>query len=303
MSAPTLPGQDARFAPGGVSEAEQSAYTSIVVPAPQQQTKETDPDVRRRRLRRRLLGYGVVPAVLAMAAAIWMGYLSVMTMLGHSAIESGDYATAVSRYEAVATADPWIEQWRVQYNLGTAHLLAGDLDPAQTALEQALEGAPLAEWVEVSYTDGTSARVRDPWAPECLVRTNLYALHTTRWLEALAAGDAAVAQTERAAMTRAAGECEVDPPPQPSSEPSSDPSAEPSEEPSSDPSSEPGTDPSAEPSSEPSAEPSAQPSEEPSVQPSPSPSVSDQQRELEERNSEANPTTTPGVGSDNRRRW
>ncbi|QPL05206.1 MULTISPECIES: tetratricopeptide repeat protein [Actinomyces] len=301
MSAPILPGQDARFAPGGVSQAEQSAYAGVV--APQQQKKDEDPDVRGRRRRRRLLGYGVVPAVLTLAAAIWMGYLSVMTMLGHSAVGSGDYATAVSRYEAVAKVDPWIEQWRVHYNLGTAHLLAGDLDPAQTALEQALEEAPLAGWVEVSYTDGTSARVRDPWAPECLVRTNLYALHIARWSEALAAGDAAVAETERAAMTRAAGECEVDPPPETSSESSGGSSSEPSSDPSSEPSSGPSSEPSARPSAEPSAQPSAGPSAEPSAQPSPSPSVSEQQRKLEERNSEANPTESAGLGSDNRRRW
>ncbi|MCL3777793.1 MULTISPECIES: tetratricopeptide repeat protein [unclassified Actinomyces] len=300
MSTPALPGEDTRFAPGGVSEDEQTAYAQVVAP----QEAGEDPGARGRRLRRRrrLLGYGAVPAVLALAAATWMGWLSVMTMLGHSAVGSGDYATAVSRYGAVAGADPWLEQWRVHYNLGTAHLLAGDLDPAQTALEQALEEAPPADWVEVAHADGTSVRVRDPRAPECLVRTNLYALRTARWAEALAAGDAAVAEEERAAMTDAAGECEVDPPLEPSGEPSEDPSESPSEAPSPQPSGEPSPSPSGgAPSAEPSGEPGAEPSEE--ATPSPSPPVSEQQRELEERNGEANPTQSAGPGPDSRRRW
>lgn len=297
MSATTvpLPGEDARFSPGGVSEEAQAAYARAV---DDRQRKDEDPAARAQRLRRRrrLLVYGTGPVVLALAAAGWMGYLSLMTMRGNSAADSGDYATAISRYEAVAAANPLLEQWRVHYNLGTAHLLAEHLDEAQSELELALKDAPRADWVDVTYTDGTKGRVRDPRAPECLVRTNLYAVHTARWAQATAAGDAAAAEAERAAMTQAAGECEVDPPPQPSEEPSSGSSEGPSENPSATPSEEPSAQPSE-------GTPSPTSSPEPSPTPSPTPTGSDKEHELRERNGGANATETSGVNSDERRRW
>lgn len=297
-----LPDEDARFAPGGVSEEEQTTYARAV-DDPKRQDEDPGARAQRLRRRRRLLAYGTVPALLALTSAGWMGYLSLMTMAGHSAVDAGDYQTAISRYEAVSAADPWLEQWRVHYNLGTAHLLADHLDEAQTELERALKDAPRADWVDVTYTDGTKGRVRDPQAPECLVRTNLYAVHTSRWAQATAAGDSAAAEAERAAMTQAAGECEVDPPPQQQNpdDPSGGSSGEPSADPSADPSANPSAEPSAKPSEGTSSSPT--PSPEPSAQPSPTPSVSDQERELEERNGEANPTESAGVSSDERRRW
>ena len=207
--------------------------------------------------------------------SVWMGFVFLMTLAANRAAVAGNYPAAVSRYETVARVNPWLDAWRVHYNLGTARLLADDADGAVTELEEALTTAPAADMVEAQSQDGTETwQIRDPEAPECLVRVNLYTAHLARAQRATEAGDEAGAQTAMDEATAAAGECEVPPPPDPSSDPSDSPSADPSDSPSSDPSSDPSDSPSSDPSSDPSDSPSSDPSSDPSSSASASPSGS-----------------------------
>ena len=262
----------------------------------------------RLRRRRRLLAWGGVPAVVATVVSVWMGFVFLMTLAANRAAIAGDYPTAVSRYEKVAKVNPWLDKWRVHYNLGTARLLNNDVDGSITELEEALTTAPAAGMVTVQLSDGTEAQIRDPDAPECLVRVNLYIAYLSRAESAAEAGDEAGAKAAADGATAAAGECEVPPPPDPSPtprpNPSDDPSSDPSSNPSSDPSSSPSGDPSSDPSSSPSGDPSSDPSSSASPTPggspepgasgtpspaSPSPSPGDPQREkLKDRNDRAN---------------
>lgn len=262
----------------------------------------------RLRRRRRLLAWGGVPAVVATVVSVWMGFVFLMTLAANRAAIAGDYPTAVSRYEKVAKVNPWLDKWRVHYNLGTARLLNNDVDGSITELEEALTTAPAAGMVTVQFSDGTEAQIRDPDAPECLVRVNLYIAYLSRAESAAEAGDEAGAKAAADGATAAAGECEVPPPPDPSPtpspNPSDDPSSDPSSNPSSDPSSSPSGDPSSDPSSSPSGDPSSDPSSSASPTPggspepgasgtpspaSPSPSPGDPQREkLKDRNDRAN---------------
>ena len=313
-----------RFRPGGMSEEEARRYAGAVgMDEGEDDDGDEDEDPGRRsdrlRRRRRMLLVGGPPAVIVVLLAAWLAFLSLMTMAANNAVIHKDYKTAVSRYAIVARVDPWLEKWRVHYNLGTAQLLDGRLDQAQASLETALKTAPKANMVKVTREDGTTDQIRDPGAPECLVRTNLYAVHVAAWHNAVSTGNTAEAQARRAAMTEAAGECEVVPPPEepdPAPSPSPPPSPEPSPSPtaSSDPSSEPSptptasSDPSSGPTSTPSPTPSSgsssspTPGASPSPSPSPSPTSSDIKRDkLRDRNKDANPTKGPGVG--NGRRW
>ena len=226
--------------------------------------EDEDPGRRSNRLRRqrRMLLMGGPPTAIVVVLAVWLTFLNLMTMAANNAVIHKDYRTAVSRYAIVAKVDPWLEKWRVHYNLGTAQLLDDRLDQAQASLETALETAPKADLINITREDGTADQIRDPRAPECLVRTNLYAVHMTAWRNAVSTGNTAEAQARRAAMTEAAGECEVVPPPEepdPVPSPSPLPSPEPSPSPtaSSDSSSEPLPTPTA--SSDPSSEPSPTP--------------------------------------------
>ena len=206
-----------RFRPGGMSEEAARRYASAVgMDEGEDGDGDEDPGRRSDRLRRRrrMLLVGGPPAAIVVVLAVWLAFLSLMTMAANNAVIHKNYKTAVSRYEIVARVDPWLERWRVHYNLGTAQLLDGRLDQAQTSLETALKTAPKADMVTVTRQDGTTDRIRNPLAPECLVRTNLYAVHVTAWRNAVSAGNTAEAQTRRAAMTEAAGECEVVPPPE-----------------------------------------------------------------------------------------
>ena len=311
-----------RFRPGGMSEEAARRYASAVgMDEGEDGDGDEDPGRRSDRLRRRrrMLLVGGPPAAIVVVLAVWLAFLSLMTMAANNAVIHKDYKTAVSRYAIVARVDPWLEKWRVHYNLGTAQLLDGRLDQAQASLETALKTAPKANMVKVTREDGTTDQIRDPGAPECLVRTNLYAVHVAAWYNAVSTGNTAEAQARRAAMTEAAGECEVVPPPEepdPAPSPSPPPSPEPSPSPtaSSDPSSEPSptptasSDPSSGPTSTPSPTPSSgsssspTPGASPSPSPSPSPTSSDIKRDkLRDRNKDANPTKGPGVG--NGRRW
>ena len=297
-----------RFRPGGMSEEAARRYASAVgMDEGEDGDGDEDPGRRSDRLRRRrrMLLVGGPPAAIVVVLAVWLAFLSLMTMAANNAVIHKDYRTAVSRYAIVAKVDPWLEKWRVHYNLGTAQLLDGRLDQAQASLETALETAPKADLINITREDGTADQIRDPRAPECLVRTNLYAVHMTAWRNAVSTGNTAEAQARRAAMTEAAGECEVVPPPEepdPAPSPSPPPSPEPSPSPtaSSDPSSGPTSTPSPTPSSGSSSSPT--PGASPSPSPSPSPTSSDIKRDkLRDRNKDANPTKGPGVG--NGRRW
>ena len=325
-----------RFRPGGMSEEEARRYASAVgMDTGENEDGDEDPGRRSDRLRRRrrMLLVGGPPAAIVILLAIWLAFLSLMTMAANNAVIHKNYKTAVSRYEIVARVDPWLERWRVHYNLGTAQLLDGRLDQAQTSLETALKTAPKADMVTVTRQDGTTDRIRNPLAPECLVRTNLYAVHVTAWRNAVSAGNTAEAQTRRAAMTEAAGECEVTPPPEepdpaPSPRPSPTPAPSPSPTPtaSSAPSSDPSSSPSPAPSTGSSSTPtpgssstptpgssssptpgsssSPTPGSSSSPVPTPSKSPGDSKRDkLRERNEDANPTRGPGSGGGGGRRW
>ena len=309
-----------RFRPGGMSEEEARRYAGAVgMDEGEDDDGDEDEDPGRRsdrlRRRRRMLLLGGPPAVIVVLLAAWLAFLSLMTMAANNAVIHKDYKTAVSRYAIVARVDPWLEKWRVHYNLGTAQLLDGRLDQAQASLETALKTAPKANMVKVTREDGTTDQIRDPGAPECLVRTNLYAVHVAAWYNAVSTGNTAEAQARRAAMTEAAGECEVVPPPEepdPTPSPSPPPSPEPSPSPtptaSSDPSpTPPPTPPTPTPGPSPTPAPSPTPTSGPSSSPtpgsssspvpSPSPSSSDPKRDkLRERNEDANPTRGPGGG-------
>ena len=312
-----------RFRPGGMSEEAARRYASAVgMDEGEDGDGDEDPGRRSDRLRRRrrMLLVGGPPAAIVVVLAVWLAFLSLMTMAANNAVIHKDYRTAVSRYAIVAKVDPWLEKWRVHYNLGTAQLLDGRLDQAQASLETALKTAPKANMVKVTREDGTTDQIRDPGAPECLVRTNLYAVHVAAWYNAVSTGNTAEAQARRAAMTEAAGECEVVPPPEepdPTPSPSPPPSPEPSPSPTPTASSDPSPTPPPTPTSGPSSSPTPGPSPTPapsstptpgpsstptpgsssSPVPSPSPSSSDPKRDkLRERNEDANPTRGPGGG-------
>ena len=292
-----------RFRPGGMSEEEARRYAGAVgMDEGEDDDGDGDEDPGRRsdrlRRRRRMLLLGGPPAVIVVLLAAWLAFLSLMTMAANNAVIHKDYKTAVSRYAIVARVDPWLEKWRVHYNLGTARLLDGRLDQAQASLETALKTAPKANMVKVTREDGTTDQIRDPGAPECLVRTNLYAVHVAAWHNAVSTGNTAEAQARRAAMTEAAGECEVVPPPEepdPTPSPSPPPSPEPSPSPTPTASSDPSPTPPPTPTPGPSSSPTPGSSSSPA--PSPSPSSSDPKRDkLRERNEDANPTRGPGGG-------
>lgn len=302
-----------RFRPGGMSEEEARRYAGAVgmdegEDGDGDEDEDEDPGRRSDRLRRRrrMLLVGGPPAVIVVLLAAWLAFLSLMTMAANNAVIHKDYRTAVSRYAIVARVDPWLEKWRVHYNLGTAQLLDGRLDQAQASLETALKTAPKANMVKVTREDGTTDQIRDPGAPECLVRTNLYAVHVAAWHNAVSTGNTAEARARRAAMTEAAGECEVVPPPEepdPTPSPSPPPSPEPSPSPTPTASSDPSPTPPPTPTPGPSPTPTSGPSSSPtpgsssSPVPSPSPSSSDPKRDkLRERNEDANPTRGPGGG-------
>ena len=236
----------------GVTGGESSAQ-AVSAAADESHDGAEDPRRKAARLRRRrrLLAWGAAPALLVTAVSVWMGFIFLMTIMANRAILAEDYPTAVSRYGTVAKVDPVLSTWRAHYNLGTARLLADDADGAVTELEEALTTAPKADMVDGQLPDGTTAQIRDPKAPECLVRVNLYSAHLTRAQNASDAGDEAGAQAAKDEATVAAGECPVPPP---SDDASDDQSSPPSSEPSDSPSPDPSEDPSSEPSEDPSSD-------------------------------------------------
>ena len=245
-----------------------------------------DPRRREARLkrRRRLLTIGGVPAALVTIISLWLGSIFLISLAGNRAAAAGHYDTALSRYRMVAAINPWLEQWRVHFNLGTGQLAAKDPTSAVTTLKKALSEAPKAKV-------DPETKVKEAGSPECMVRTNLYVAHLTLAAQAQESGSlAAVIEHTEAAM-KAADACEVPPPPEQNPSPSPNPSATPSSAPS--PSSQPSSDPSSTPSATPSSDPSSSASSQPSSDPSSSPSSSSSPGETSSGTPSAKPTPTP----------
>mgnify|MGYP001017296623 FL=1 len=247
-----------------------------------------DPRRREARLkrRRRLLTIGGVPAALVTIISLWLGSIFLISLAGNRAAAAGHYDTALSRSRTVAAINPWLEQWRVHFNLGTGQLAAKDPTSAVTTLKKALSEAPKAKV-------DPETKVKEAGSPECMVRTNLYVAHLTLAAQAQESGSlAAVIEHTEAAM-KAADACEVPPPPEQNPSPSPNPSATPSSDPSSNPSSQPSSDPSSTPSATPSSDPSSSASSQPSSDPSSSPSSSSSPGETSSSTPSAKPTPTP----------
>ena len=249
-----------------------------------------DPRRREARLkrRRRLLTIGGVPAALVTIISLWLGSIFLISLAGNRAAAAGHYDTALSRYRMVAAINPWLEQWRVHFNLGTGQLAAKDPTSAVTTLNQALSEAPKAKV-------DSETKVKEAGSPECMVRTNLYVAHLTLAAQAQESGSlAAVIEHTEAAM-KAADACEVPPPPEQNPSPSPNPSATPSSDPSSSASSQPSSDPSSSPSS--SSSPGETSSSTPSAKPTPTP-VDDRAKRLRDRNNGSPGTSEESGGSE-----
>ena len=283
--------QNAPGAPGAAGAPSEQEVDYLQNADPKDDASSPAPEDPRRRearlkRRRRLLAIGGVPAALVTIISLWLGSIFLISLAGNRAAAAGHYDTALSRYRIVAAINPWLEQWRVHFNLGTGQLAAKDPTSAVTTLNQALSEAPKAK------VDPES-KVKEAGSPECMVRTNLYVAHLTLATQAQESGSlAAVIEHTEAAM-KAADTCEVPPPPEQNPPPSSNPSTTPSSAPS--PSSQPSSDPSSSPSSQPSSDPSSSASSQPSSDPSSSPSssASSSPGETSSSTPSAKPTPTP----------
>ena len=283
--------QNAPGAPGAAGAPSEQEVDYLQNADPKDDASSPAPEDPRRRearlkRRRRLLAIGGVPAALVTIISLWLGSIFLISLAGNRAAAAGHYDTALSRYRTVARINPWLEQWRVHFNLGTGQLAAKDPTSAVTTLKKALSEAPKAK------VDPES-KVKEAGSPECMVRTNLYVAHLTLATQAQESGSlAAVIEHTEAAM-KAADTCEVPPPPEQNPPPSSNPSTTPSSAPS--PSSQPSSDPSSSPSSQPSSDPSSSASSQPSSDPSSSPSSSASSSPGESSSStpSAKPTPTP----------
>ena len=249
-----------------------------------------DPRRREARLkrRRRLLTIGGVPAALVTIISLWLGSIFLISLAGNRAAAAGHYDTALSRYRMVARINPWLEQWRVHFNLGTGQLAAKDPTSAVTTLNQALSEAPKAK------VDSES-KVKEAGSPECMVRTNLYVAHLTLAAQAQESGSSPEVTEHIEAAKKAADTCEVPPPPEQNPSPSPNPSATPSSDPSSSASSQPSSDPSSSPSS--SSSPGETSSSTPSAKPTPTP-VDDRAKRLRDRNNGSPGTTEESGGGE-----
>ena len=283
--------QNAPGAPGSAGAPSEQEVDYLQNADPKDDASSQAPEDPRRRearlkRRRRLLTIGGVPAALVTIISLWLGSIFLISLAGNRAAAAGHYDTALSRYRMVAAINPWLEQWRVHFNLGTGQLAAKDPTSAVTTLNQALREAPKAK------VDPES-KVKEAGSPECMVRTNLYVAHLTLAAQAQESGTfAAVIEHIEAAM-KAADACEVPPPPEQNPSPSPNPSATPSSDPSSNPSSQPSSDPSSTPSATPSSDPSSSASSQPSSDPSSSPSSSSSPGETSSSTPSAKPTPTP----------
>ena len=281
--------QNAPGAPGAAGAPSEQEVDYLQNADPKDDASSPAPEDPRRRearlkRRRRLLAIGGVPAALATIISLWLGSIFLISLAGNRAAAAGHYDTALSRYRMVAAINPWLEQWRVHFNLGTGQLAAKDPTSAVTTLKKALSEAPKAKV-------DPETKVKEAGSPECMVRTNLYVAHLTLAAQAQESGSlAAVIEHTEAAM-KAADACEVPPPPEQNPSPSPNPSATPSSAPS--PSSQPSSDPSSTPSATPSSDPSSSASSQPSSDPSSSPSSSSSPGETSSSTPSARPTPTP----------
>ena len=262
--------QNAPGAPGAAGAPSEQEVDYLQNADPKDDTSSPAPEDPRRRearlkRRRRLLAIGGVPAALVTIISLWLGSIFLISLAGNRAAAAGHYDTALSRYRTVARINPWLEQWRVHFNLGTGQLAAKDPTSAVRTLNQALSEAPAAKV-------DSKTKAKEAGSPECMVRTNLYVAHLTLAAQAQESGSSAAVTEHIEAAKKAADTCEVPPPPEQNPPPSSNPSATPSSAPS--PSSQPSSDPSSSPSSQPSSDPSSSPSSQPSSDPSSSPSSS-----------------------------
>ena len=297
--------QNAPGAPGAAGAPSEQEVDYLQNADPKDDASSPAPEDPRRRearlkRRRRLLTIGGVPAALVTIISLWLGSIFLISLAGNRAAAAGHYDTALSRYRTVARINPWLEQWRVHFNLGTGQLAAKDPTSAVTTLNQALREAPKAKV-------DPETKVKEAGSPECMVRTNLYVAHLTLAAQAQESGSlAAVIEHTEAAM-KAADACEVPPPPEQNPSPSPNPSATPSSDPSSTPSSQPSSDPSSTPSATPSSDPSSSPSSSsspgetssstPSAKPTPTP-VDDRAKRLRDRNNGSPGTTEESGGGE-----
>ena len=298
--------QNAPGAPGAAGAPSEQEVDYLQNADPKDDASSQAPEDPRRRearlkRRRRLLTIGGVPAALVTIISLWLGSIFLISLTGNRAAAAGHYDTALSRYRTVAAINPWLEQWRVHFNLGTGQLAAKDPTSAVTTLKQALSEAPKAK------VDPES-KVKEAGSPECMVRTNLYVAHLTLASQAQESGSASVVTEHVEAAKKAADTCEVPPPPQQNPSPSPNPSATPSSDPSSNPSSQPSSDPSSNPSSQPSSDPSSNPSSSassspgetssstPSTKPTPTP-ADDRAKRLRDRNNGSPGSTEKPGGS------
>ena len=285
--------QNAPGAPGAAGAPSEQEIDYLQNADPKDDASSPAPEDPRRRearlkRRRRLLAIGGVPAALVTIISLWLGSIFLISLAGNRAAAAGHYDTALSRYRIVAAINPWLEQWRVHFNLGTGQLAAKDPTSAVTTLKKALSEAPKAK------VDPES-KVKEAGSPECMVRTNLYVAHLTLATQAQESGSlAAVIEHTEAAM-KAADTCEVPPPPEQNPPPSSNPSTTPSSAPS--PSSQPSSDPSSSPSSSASSSPGETSSSIPSAKPTPTP-VDDRAKRLRDRNNGSPGTSEESGGGE-----
>ena len=299
--------QNAPGAPGAAGAPSEQEVDYLQNADPKDDASSPAPEDPRRRearlkRRRRLLTIGGVPAALVTIISLWLGSIFLISLAGNRAAAAGHYDTALSRYRTVARINPWLEQWRVHFNLGTGQLVAKDPTSAVATLNQALSEAPAAKV-------DSKTKAKEAGSPECMVRTNLYVAHLTLAAQAQESGSSAAVTEHIEAAKKAADTCEVPPPPEqnpspspnPSATPSSDPSANPSSQPSSDPSSSPSSQPSNDPSSSPSSSASSSPGETssstPSAKPTPTP-VDDRAKRLRDRNNGSPGTSEESGGSE-----
>ena len=285
--------QNAPGAPGSAGAPSEQEVDYLQNADPKDDASSQAPEDPRRRearlkRRRRLLTIGGVPAALVTIISLWLGSIFLISLAGNRAAAAGHYDTALSRYRMVAAINPWLEQWRVHFNLGTGQLAAKDPTSAVTTLNQALREAPKAK------VDPES-KVKEAGSPECMVRTNLYVAHLTLAAQAQESGSLAAVIEHIEAAKKAADACEVPPPPEQNPSPSPNPSATPSSDPSSSASSQPSSDPSSSPSS--SSSPGETSSSTPSAKPTPTP-VDDRAKRLRDRNNGSPGTTEESGGGE-----
>ena len=285
--------QNAPGAPGAAGAPSEQEVDYLQNADPKDDASSPAPEDPRRRearlkRRRRLLTIGGVPAALVTIISLWLGSIFLISLAGNRAAAAGHYDTALSRYRTVARINPWLEQWRVHFNLGTGQLAAKDPTSAVTTLNQALSEAPKAKV-------DPETKVKEAGSPECMVRTNLYVAHLTLATQAQESGSAAAVTEHIEAAKKAADTCEVPPPPEQNPSPSSNPSATPSSDPSSTPSSQPSSDPSSSPSS--SSSPGETSSSTPSAKPTPTP-VDDRAKRLRDRNNGSPGTSEESGGGE-----